>query len=99
MFGKTPLHYAASAGNVEATQLLLPLHSGTGAKDCNGLTAADCALMEGHKKVAHLIATHFRLVMAEEWKSSQHMWLNFYHCHSIESMVSGHHDKKVMVYE
>ena len=63
MFGKTPLHYAASVGNLEAAQLLLPLHSETGAKDCNGLTAADCALMEGHKKVAHLIATHFRLVM------------------------------------
>ena len=62
MFNKTPLHYAASAGNVEAVQLLLPLHTDTRAKDCNGLSAEDCALMEGHRQVSHLIATHFRLV-------------------------------------
>ena len=62
IFGKTPLHYAAAIGNFEAAQILLPTFKNTGAKDCQGLTAGNCALMEGHKKVAELIVAHSRIL-------------------------------------
>lgn len=53
--GKTALHWAARHGEDEACRVLLQRGADRGAVDDRGRTAADLALMHGHRRLAKML--------------------------------------------
>ena len=55
LLGRTPLHYAAAAGDTGIVRLLLEAGAETKAKDSRGLTPLHLALASDHEEVAALL--------------------------------------------
>ncbi|KAK1428266.1 hypothetical protein QVD17_17096 [Tagetes erecta] len=60
--GQTPVHIAASYGNVEALELLIALGCDVDVADYNGWTAVHCAAVNGHVEAVNLLLSSCKYV-------------------------------------